>query len=129
MDLQNSGWAWIALALVNAGLAEQKGRSRWNWFFVSLFLGPLATACIVIWPRPEQTQTTAAVPVPQWMYWETAALFVAVAVVLAIFAFDQPPFWPLVAAPLACAAIVIGFGWRSRAQDRGPGSGPGREAS
>jgi hypothetical protein len=48
-----TGWGWFALALVNAGLAEQKNRSRWNWFVISLFLGPLATAMIVVWPRLE----------------------------------------------------------------------------
>lgn len=47
------GGAWFALALVNAGLAEQKNRSRLRWFVVSLFLGPLATALIVVWPRVE----------------------------------------------------------------------------
>ena len=31
------------LALINAGLAEQKGRSRLIWFLVSLIAGPLAT--------------------------------------------------------------------------------------
>lgn len=45
---------WAALALVNAGLAETKGRSRWYWFLFSLFLGPLATLFIVVWqPRTE----------------------------------------------------------------------------
>lgn len=45
------GWPWFALALVNAGLAEQKGRSRLVWFLVSLLLGPLATLLVVVWPR------------------------------------------------------------------------------
>lgn len=45
------GWPWFALALVNAGLAEQKGRSRLVWFLVSLLLGPIATLLIVVWPR------------------------------------------------------------------------------
>jgi len=50
-----ASWAWIALALVNAGLAEQKNRSRWTWFLVSLLLGPLATFFIVTWERaPER---------------------------------------------------------------------------
>ncbi|WP_053353847.1 hypothetical protein [Leucobacter musarum] len=44
---------WFSLALVNAGLAEQKNRSRWNWFLLSLILGPIATALIVVWERPE----------------------------------------------------------------------------
>ncbi|WP_198416120.1 hypothetical protein [Cryobacterium suzukii] len=51
---QQNGWwlnggGWFVLALVNAGLAEQKNRSRWNWFVVSLFLGPVATFLIVVW--------------------------------------------------------------------------------
>jgi hypothetical protein len=39
---------WGTLALINAGLAQSKGRSGGNWFVVSLFLGPLATLAIVI---------------------------------------------------------------------------------
>ncbi|WP_233198244.1 hypothetical protein [Cryobacterium sp. Y50] len=50
---QNSWWlnggGWFVLALVNAGLAEQKNRSRWTWFVLSLFLGPVATFFIVVW--------------------------------------------------------------------------------
>ena len=44
-----NGGGWFVLALVNAGLAEQKNRSRWNWFVVSLFLGPVATFFVVVW--------------------------------------------------------------------------------
>jgi predicted membrane channel-forming protein YqfA (hemolysin III family) len=44
-------YGWVTLALVNAGLAEQKGRSRWTWFLVSLILGPVATLFIVTWAR------------------------------------------------------------------------------
>ncbi|OUE25210.1 hypothetical protein BFL36_05455 [Clavibacter michiganensis] len=48
-------WGWPVLALVNAGLAEQKNRSRWTWFLVSLLLGPIATFFIVTWERaPER---------------------------------------------------------------------------
>jgi hypothetical protein len=43
---------WGTLALVNAGLAESKGRGRLNWFLVSLLIGPLATLLIVLWDRP-----------------------------------------------------------------------------
>ena len=50
---QNDWWlnggGWFVLALVNAGLAEQKNRSRWTWFVVSLLLGPVATFLIVVW--------------------------------------------------------------------------------
>lgn len=34
---------WGTLMLVNAGLAQGKNRSGFNWFLVSLFFGPLAT--------------------------------------------------------------------------------------
>jgi hypothetical protein len=47
----NSAW-WFALAIVTAGLAEQKGRRRWVWFLAGLLLGPLATALVVVWERP-----------------------------------------------------------------------------
>ena len=49
----NSGW-WLALAIVTAGLAETKGRRRWVWFLVGLVLGPIATALVVVWARPER---------------------------------------------------------------------------
>ena len=38
---------WGTLALVNAGLAQGKGRSGLNWFLLSLFLGPVATFLLV----------------------------------------------------------------------------------
>ncbi|MFL6114856.1 MAG: antitermination protein NusB [Catenulispora sp.] len=43
-----SGAGWFTLALVNAGLAQGKHRSGWNWFVVSLLLGPFATLLIVM---------------------------------------------------------------------------------
>jgi len=46
----NTGLWLFSLALVNAGLAQTKGRSRWYWFLISLPLGPLATFLIVAWP-------------------------------------------------------------------------------
>ncbi|KRF05117.1 hypothetical protein ASH00_11830 [Arthrobacter sp. Soil782] len=49
----SSSFFWFTLALINAGLAEQKNRSRGVWFLVSLVVGPLATALIVIWRAPE----------------------------------------------------------------------------
>jgi hypothetical protein len=36
------------LALINAGLAESKNRSRLGWFLASLLLGPVATLIIVV---------------------------------------------------------------------------------
>jgi hypothetical protein len=39
---------WFTLALINAGLAQTKGRDRLGWWFVSLFIGPIATLLIVL---------------------------------------------------------------------------------
>jgi hypothetical protein len=38
---------WGTLALINAGLAETKNRSRLGWFLLSLLLGPIATFILV----------------------------------------------------------------------------------
>jgi len=43
---------WFTLAMINAGLAQSKGRSGGNWFVASLFLGPLATLAIVVTDPP-----------------------------------------------------------------------------
>jgi hypothetical protein len=48
---------WGTLALINAGLAESKGRSRLAWFLLSLLLGPIATFIIVITDRPSSAPT------------------------------------------------------------------------
>ena len=39
---------WGTLSLINAGLAQGKGRSGLNWFLLSILLGPIATLLIVI---------------------------------------------------------------------------------
>jgi hypothetical protein len=39
---------WGTLAMLNAGIAQGKGRSGMNWFLVSIFLGPIATGILVI---------------------------------------------------------------------------------
>ncbi|MHA7207746.1 hypothetical protein [Arthrobacter sp. MDT1-65] len=44
---------WFAVAVINAGLAEQKNRSRFAWFLISLFLGPFATILIVMMGPPQ----------------------------------------------------------------------------
>lgn len=43
---------WGTLAMINAGLAQSKGRSRMAWFLASLFLGPIATFIIVVTDIP-----------------------------------------------------------------------------
>jgi hypothetical protein len=49
---RNYAVGWGTLALINAGLAQSKGRSRLMWFLVSLLLGPIATFLIVITDNP-----------------------------------------------------------------------------
>ena len=39
---------WFTLALINAGLAQSKGRGGLNWWLLSLLLGPIATLLIVV---------------------------------------------------------------------------------
>jgi len=39
---------WGTLALINAGLAQGKNRSGFNWFLLSLLLGPIATLVLVL---------------------------------------------------------------------------------
>lgn len=41
---------WGTLSLINAGLAQSKGRSGLLWWLISLFLGPVATLLIVVLP-------------------------------------------------------------------------------
>ena len=98
---------WLVLALVNAGLAEQKGRSRWTWFLVSLLLGPIATFFIVTWEgaparpvgAPQEGPTNGLLAVGVGL----AALAVVSAVVAAVGG-DQG-LW-LLAAALAVVAVV-----------------------
>lgn len=56
-DGVNSGYAvgWGALALINAGLAQSKGRGRLVWFLLSLVLGPFATLAVVLSDRVPET--------------------------------------------------------------------------
>jgi len=42
---------WGTLALINAGLAQGKGRSGLGWFLASLFFGPVATLVLILVPR------------------------------------------------------------------------------
>ena len=38
---------WGTLSLLNAGIAQGKGRSGLNWFLLSLLSGPVATFALV----------------------------------------------------------------------------------
>ncbi len=39
---------WFTLSLINAGLAQVKGRSGLSWWLLSLFFGPISTFFIVV---------------------------------------------------------------------------------
>ncbi len=41
---------WGTLSLINAGLAQAKGRSGFAWWLISLVAGPVATFFIVFLP-------------------------------------------------------------------------------
>ncbi len=42
---------WGTLSLINAGLAQSKGRSGFLWWLASIFIGPIATLLIVVLPK------------------------------------------------------------------------------
>jgi type IV secretory pathway VirB2 component (pilin) len=42
---------WGTLSLINAGLAQGKGRGGLLWWLLSLLLGPVATLIIVLLPK------------------------------------------------------------------------------
>jgi hypothetical protein len=55
---------WGTLALINAALAQGRGRPAALWFLISLVLGPIATLLIVV--LPPQTAPTAGAVGPGW---------------------------------------------------------------
>lgn len=50
MVLENPDYyvGWGTLSLINAGLAQGKGRGGLNWWLLSMLLGPVATFLLVI---------------------------------------------------------------------------------
>jgi hypothetical protein len=50
-EVRTVGIGWGTLSLINAGLAQSKGRSGLGWWLGSLLLGPIATFLIVVLPR------------------------------------------------------------------------------
>jgi hypothetical protein len=47
---------WGTLSLINAGLAQSKGRDGLAWWLLSLLLGPFATFLIVVLPAVERVR-------------------------------------------------------------------------
>jgi hypothetical protein len=71
--------AWFTLSLINAGLAQAKGRSGLNWWLGSLFIGPFATLLIVAWPAVQPGE-----PAPEAMGRTQATILGLVAVIAII---------------------------------------------
>ncbi|PIJ11121.1 hypothetical protein BMH32_07855 [Leucobacter sp. OLJS4] len=110
---QQGGWGWFALALVNAGLAEQKNRSRLNWFLLSLLLGPFATAYIVMTAKPEAS--TAAGPTviePHMGLWVMGVLLLGGGVISGMFALATPWLWFVAVGCVALAATAGILAWK-----------------
>jgi hypothetical protein len=93
----SSGYAvgWGALALINAGLAQGKGRRGAVWFLLMLLLGPLATLMIVLLPRQAVDPT---VDIGGWrprpfqrLDWIVLGVIVAAIIaILVLLAFPRP---------------------------------------
>lgn len=71
--------AWFTLSLINAGLAQTKGRSGGNWWLLSLLLGPFATFLIVAGPA-----VTPREPAPEVMSPTRATIIGLAAIVVVI---------------------------------------------
>jgi hypothetical protein len=48
---------WFTLSLINAGLAQSKGRSGLGWWFASLLFGPVCTFLIVVFDPVKPAST------------------------------------------------------------------------
>jgi hypothetical protein len=73
---------WGTLALINAALAQGKGRSGMNWFLASLALGPIATLAIVAIGKVE-VPSVRREPPAVWVQVVSACL-VLLAIVLGV---------------------------------------------
>lgn len=80
-----SGTFWFTLSLLNAGLAQAKKRSGFNWWLISLIAGPIATLLLVVWPPGDYTGE----PVGLEVTWPQVGLIAGglILVGLALFAF------------------------------------------
>ena len=57
---------WGTLSLVNAGIAQGKGRSGLNWWLVSLLLGPVATLFLVLSPVLSERSSSPEIAEDRW---------------------------------------------------------------
>lgn len=73
---------WGTLALINAALAQGKGRSGMSWFLASLALGPIATLALVAIGKVDLPSVKREPPAA-WVQLVSACL-VLLAIVLAV---------------------------------------------
>ena len=120
-----NGGAWFALAFINAGLAEQKGRGRLIWFIISLFVGPLATAVIVIRAKVPAAPVAKLHPLTVAVdrYIVLACIFLTVALGLLIIALGNGywAFWTLAGVAFALFVWMTVLFWRAPLDPNYPG--------
>lgn len=128
MDQNGWGWAWFALALVTAGLAEQKNRSRLAWFLGALILGPLATLLVVVWqpadPGPVAPLHPFIDPGDRFAVFTPVLMLVAFLCGVIAFAAQQP--LALIGVAGCVIAIVLLFLGARRARERSAADTDGR---
>lgn len=73
--------AWFTLSLINAGLAQGKGRSGLQWWFISLIVGPFATLLIVA----QSAVAPGALEIPPGTMSRTQAVVIGAIVLLVMF--------------------------------------------
>merc|ERR1711918_27357 len=56
--------AWLTLSMINMNIAEQKGRGKWRYGFLSLFTGPLTTAFLTFGTSYAHLSGNAPAPAP-----------------------------------------------------------------
>jgi len=58
--MNNGGWVvgWFTLTFINSSIAQSKNRSGILWWFISLFLGPIATVILAVIPAEPPRTTT-----------------------------------------------------------------------
>ncbi|MBC7517281.1 MAG: hypothetical protein H7248_00085 [Microbacteriaceae bacterium] len=112
-----NGGAWFALAVVNAGLAEQKGRGRLVWFLVSLIAGPLATVAIVMRAKVPATPVAKLHPLTVAVdrYIVLACIFLTAALGFFVIALGNGywAFWTLAGVAFALFTWMTVLFWRA----------------
>ncbi|GAA4264805.1 hypothetical protein [Frondihabitans peucedani] len=64
LDQSSLPLVWVTVAILAGGFARTRNRSAWYWFLLVLFFGPIAAACLVIWPARPLVRDAAPAPTP-----------------------------------------------------------------